>query len=231
MGHSLADLFTLASSFDMPTSQAARPGAWPTTRITLLRKVADQEDRKSWDCFVRTYGPLIHRYCLKRGLQEADALDVVQDVLMQVSKHIGRFRYDTERGRFRGWLGTVTHRAMLKHLDKSRRARTAAAGENGGDLLSLHVCPKPLGEDWVEAFNAHIYREAVRRLRFDFTDETWRAFEATFVAGRPPGEVAHELERPVGWVYQAKSQVVRRLKAEILYLAEDSILLSDSVAV
>jgi RNA polymerase sigma factor (sigma-70 family) len=210
----------------MPINPQRQRGPWPTTQITLLQRVADRRDARAWDCFVRTYGPLIHRYCLRRGLQEADACDITQDVLMQVSKAIGDFRYDERRGRFRGWLGTVTHHALLKHVARARRSGSAVGDLPAGDPSQIQVAPESLDEAWVEAFNAYVYREAVRRLRLDFSDETWRAFDATFAEDRPPQEVADELERSVGWVYQAKSQVVRRLKAEIVYLAEDSILLN-----
>jgi len=175
---------------------------------------------------VRIYGPLIRRYCLRRGLQEADAFDVVQDVLLQVSKGIGDFHYDARRGRFRNWLGTVTHRAMLKHMAKSRRSGIGAGDSTDTTATSDWECQQPLDEVWVESFNAHVYREAVKQLRLHFSEETWRAFEATFTEGRPPDEVADEMQRTIGWVYQAKSQVVRRLKAEIVYLAEDSVLLN-----
>jgi len=210
----------------MPQGQEPHGHTWPTTRITLLHRVSDQHDEESWNCFVQTYDPLIVRYCRRRGLQEADARDVAQDVLLQVSKGIGDFRYDAERGRFRNWLGTVTHRAMLKHQAKLRRPARAAGESEGVELSSLQECQQPLDEVWVESFNAHVYREAVRRLRLHFSEEMWCAFEATFTEDRPPEEVADELQRSVGWVYQAKSQIVRRLKSEIVHLAEDSALLN-----
>jgi RNA polymerase sigma factor (sigma-70 family) len=198
--------------------------AWPTTRITLLQSVADQRDKGSWDCFAQIYGPLIQRYCVRRGLQEADAFDVVQDVLMQVSRGISTFEYDAGRGRFRNWLGTITHRAMLKHQAKWRRKFDAAGGAKDSGVLSPQECPHPVDEGWVEAFNSYVFEEALRRLQPSFTRETWRAFNATFIEGQPPSEVADEIGRSVGWVYQAKSQIMRQLKTEILYLAEDSVL-------
>ncbi|MCO6457590.1 MAG: sigma-70 family RNA polymerase sigma factor [Pirellulaceae bacterium] len=210
----------------MQTSQATGRGAWPTTQITLLRQVADGQDQRAWDSFAGTYAPLILGYCRKRGMQEADALDVVQEVLLQVSRQMGQFQYDARRGRFRGWLGTVTHRAMLRQRERLRRRARSASGCADDDSLSRQECDQPLGELWVEAFNAHVYREAVQRVRLQITDETWRAFEGTFVQGVPPRKVAEELGRSVGWVYQAKAQVVCGLKSEILYLAEDSVLLS-----
>jgi len=201
-------------------------GNWPTTQISLLERIRNQEDTLPWDQFVGIYGPLIMRYCCRRGLQESDARDVVQEVLLQVSKGINNFRYDPDRGRFRNWLGTIAHRAMLKHEAKSRRA---VVGPGNGKTLqpsSIEECQQPLGEAWIEAFNAHVYRTALERIRLDFDEETWRAFDATFSENRAPRDVAADLKRTAGWVYQAKSKVVRRLKKEVLYLAEDSAFLN-----
>lgn len=210
----------------MPTALAVHPRTWPTTQITLLQEVANQRDRRAWVRFVQTYGPLLYRYCRRRGLQDADALDVAQEVLLQVSKAIADFRYDPQRGRFRNWLGTVTHRAMLKHSAKSRRTAIGEGGAASEQSLANCESQEPLDETWVESFNAHVYRKATSRLRPQFSAETWRAFQATFGEGRSPKEVADELQRTVGWVYQAKSQVIHRLRKEILYLAEDSVFLN-----
>ena len=54
------------------------------------------------------YGPLIYRQGRRRGLQDADAADMTQEVLFQVSRSIQTFEYRPEQGRFRDWLGTVT---------------------------------------------------------------------------------------------------------------------------
>jgi len=210
----------------MQSNGKANRRQWPTTQISLLERIQNREDALSWDQFVRIYGPLIMRYCRRRGLQESDARDVVQDVLLQVSKGIEDFRYDRERGQFRNWLGTVTHRAMLKQLARSRRAAARERDAPRPLPPASEECQQPLGEVWVEAFNAHVYRTAVERLRLHFDAETWQAFEATFVENCSPDKVAAKLNRTVGWVYQAKSKVVRKLKEEILFLAEDSAFLN-----
>jgi RNA polymerase sigma-70 factor, ECF subfamily len=199
---------------------------WPTTQISLLERISDQEDDVSWENFVRIYAPLISRYCRRRGLQESDANDVVQDVLLQVSRDIREFKYDAQRGRFRNWLGTVTHRAMSKHISKASRAGGGEGSALDVGQLENEISRQPLDGTWVEAFNAHVFREAIERLRPHFDHATWQAFQQTFRDERPSQEVADELGRTIGWVYQAKSQVVRRLRDEIVYLAEDSVLLN-----
>jgi hypothetical protein len=113
---------------------------------------------------------------------------------------------------------------MLKHQSKSRRSRSDAGNPEALAALPNRVCLQPVDEDWIEAFNAHIYQLAIQRLRLHFDETTWSAFEATFTEGRSPEEVAVALQRTVGWVYQAKSKIIRQLKQEILYLAEDTVL-------
>lgn len=210
----------------MASQQSTSQSTWPTTQITLLERIADQEDHLSWESFDRIYAPLMRRYCRRRGLQESDANDVVQDVLLKVSRGIRGFKYDAQRGRFRNWLGTVTHRAMLKHISKSSRPGAGVGHAADTGPLWSEVSQQPLDGAWIEAFNAHIFREAMERLRPQFDSQTWWAFQQTFTEERPPREVADDFGRTVGWVYQAKSQVVRRLRDEIVYLAEDSVLLN-----
>ena len=52
--------------------------------------------------------PVIYGFARKRGLQDADAADLMQEVLRSVSTAAQRLDYDPNRGSFRGWLFTVT---------------------------------------------------------------------------------------------------------------------------
>ncbi len=211
----------------MHTAHQRRQSGWPTTRITLLQRVADQHDHRSWECFVNIYGPLIYRYSQRRGLQESDAMDVVQDVLLQVSQAMSGFRYDVERGRFRNWLGAVTHRAMLKHVAKSRRSRGLTMGNWSSSPSSPDLeCPQSLDEVWVETFNAHLYREAVKShssslqrgdlagVRCDILQES---------SPQPGGRRA----RSHRWLgVSGEIPCAAPIVAEIMNLAEDSVLLN-----
>ena len=63
------------------------------THPSLLLRVRDEADAESWALFVGTYAPLIHRYGRRRGLQDADAADLTQDVLVLVARAIRSFEY------------------------------------------------------------------------------------------------------------------------------------------
>lgn len=93
-------------------------------------------------------------------------------------------------------------------------------GAGTGDELCNSLSGEVDGA-WVEAFNAHIYRSAVDRIRREFDDETWRVFERVWEQGQRPKDVARSLQRDPQWVYQAKFKVVQRLKEEIVRLSDD----------
>ena len=107
---------------------------WPTTRATLLSQIQDHHDEGSWQTFVDLYTPLILDYCRKRGLQHADARDVAQEVHARVSRSILNFEYDPLKGRFRSWLGLMTHQQILRLHDKDKRFQRAF-GAGMGDAL------------------------------------------------------------------------------------------------
>ena len=83
----------------------------PTTRVTLLTQLRqDPSDQAGWDEFVERYGRHIYRWCRQWKLQDADAEDVTQDILVKLTQKLRAFAYDPSRS-FRGWLKTVAHHA------------------------------------------------------------------------------------------------------------------------
>ena len=104
--------------------------ASPNTRQSLLIRIRDTRDELAWREFVEMYAPLIHAYGRRRGLQDADAADIAQQVLQSVALAIPGFQYNPTQGSFRGWLFTVTRNHLLKTLQKARRVPTAT-GDTG----------------------------------------------------------------------------------------------------
>ena len=95
----------------------------PTTRATLLARLRqDPSDQAGWDEFVEHYGRHIYRWCRQWKLQDADAEDVTQDVLVKLAQKLSAFTYDPSRS-FRGWLKTVAHHAWRDFEDSRRRAQ------------------------------------------------------------------------------------------------------------
>ena len=79
----------------------------PDTRNSLIARLVDIGDHEAWREFAELYDPFIYRQARRLGLQHADARELVQEVLISVSKAIRKFEIDPARGRFRTWLYAV----------------------------------------------------------------------------------------------------------------------------
>ncbi len=194
----------------------------PETRASLLLRLRDPRDRSAWDQFLQIYQPLIFRLARRRGIQDADAREVTQDVLMSVAGAIGRWETDPERGSFRGWLSTITRNLVVNYLIRqSRHPR----GSGDSDLKQwLDEQPDPQSDE-SEFFDREeerqIFRWAAEQIRPEFQETTWTAFWQTAVEGREPADVARELGVVIGVIYVSRSRVMKRLREQVTSVRKD----------
>ena len=111
------------------------------TSLTLLGRLRrDPKDQAAWSEFVARYGPRILQWCRGWGLQESDAQDVTQDVLLMLNGLMARFVYDPS-GSFRGWLKTLAHaefrREVMDRAMERVRRRVAARTWDAFRLTAL----------------------------------------------------------------------------------------------
>jgi RNA polymerase sigma-70 factor (ECF subfamily) len=190
--------------------------ASPATRASLLVRVRDPQDEAAWSEFAEVYAPLVYRYARRHGLQDADAADVTQDVLRAAVRTLPAFEYDPRRGRFRGWLRTVTAN-QVRDFFAGRQHRERGSGDpNVHQWLAEQTDQSESDEAfWEREYRQRLFQWASERVRAHFRESTWRAFEETTVHGRPASEVGEELGLSAGAVYIAKSRVLAKLKEEI----------------
>src|SRR6516162_757954 len=100
----------------------------PATRHTLIAKLRDPADAHAWREFLALYEPLVYRLARNKGLQDADARDVCQEVFRAVSRAIDRWEPDSGRGTFRGWLFTIARNLCVNALTR-RDPFAAGAGD------------------------------------------------------------------------------------------------------
>ncbi len=188
------------------------------TSLTLLGRLREvPADPAAWHEFVRRYGPVLLGWCRHWKLQEADADDVTQTVLVHLADKLRSFRYDPNRS-FRCWLKTITHHAWFDFLEDRRRP-----GLGSGDTAVLVALDAvEAREDLLarlqELFDRELLDEAMDRVRQHVEPKTWHAFWRVALENRPPVEVAGELGMTVAAVYMAKSRVQSKLHAEIAVL-------------
>ncbi len=92
------------------------------TSTTLLLMVKQEpHNQMAWAEFVDRYSHLIFRWCRAWGLQEAEAEDVTQDVLLELARQMRTFTYDPS-GSFRAWLRVIAYRCWCRFV-KGRAGR------------------------------------------------------------------------------------------------------------
>ena len=188
----------------------------PRTRPSLLLRLRDFQDRKSWEEFVELYGPLILRYLLHVGVARQEALDLVQDVLWLVVRNIRHFEYDPLRGRFRDWLKTIArNRAYRFFAQRSRRPLTPG-GTTHAMAIQETPCEDAAQDELIETeWRRRRFELAVKRVRPKCTEQTWQAFELQVVYELSAPEVAERLGMSRGAVHVAKCRVLARLRQAV----------------
>lgn len=186
-----------------------------TTRPSLLVRLRDAQDSEAWRQFVELYASLIYGLARKRGLQDADAADVTQEVFHKVSTAIRKLEYDPQCGSFRGWLLTLTRHGLHDFLAR-RKPHHRGSGDSS---MQVRLEEQPACEQeetfWDQEYERRVFAWAVERVRPCFKEQTWQAFWQVAVEGKSSGEAARTLGMTVGAVYVAKCRVQARLRAEI----------------
>src|SRR5262245_57824932 len=159
------------------------------TSPTLLGRLGRcPTDQEAWAAFVDRYGPKIYAWCLHWRLQQADAEDVTQAVLLKLARTMAGFAYDPSKS-FRAWLKTVTRHAW-NDLQEGQKAGTTGAGDSQviGVLASVEA------RDNLEArlereFDNELVEEASRRVQLRVAPQKWEVFRLLAVEGLSGEEV------------------------------------------
>jgi RNA polymerase sigma-70 factor (ECF subfamily) len=192
----------------------------PATRYTLIARLCDPEDSVAWGEFVAIYEPLIHRLGRIKGLQDADARDLAQEVFQAVARAIEG--WEPGRGSFRGWISRIARNLLVNFLTRRRYRSIGSGGTSLRDFLAAVPSADPSATALFEAERERrLFEWAAEDIRGEFAPATWQAFWRTAVEGARPADVAAALGLSVGAVYIARSRVLSRLKGRVRQLSED----------
>jgi RNA polymerase sigma factor (sigma-70 family) len=180
-----------------------------TTSATLLARIRNGEDARGWEEFYARYMPLIYNVARRQGLGDADAEEVVQLVMLGVSKDIRR--YDQARGPFRRWLLGVTYKKIMDIM--------AARGRKGptidpAELADSANVEHPFIREWERQWREGMLHQAIEAVRRDGDDVAFQAFWLRVVQDWPVKDVARALNIRPERVYDYKHRIGRRIAEE-----------------
>jgi RNA polymerase sigma factor (sigma-70 family) len=185
--------------------------AEPDTLPGLLDGVSDPENHRAWEEFIDRYNPMIREWCRQWFPNAAD--DMAHEVMVKLVFVMRSYVYQPEKGRFRGWLKTVTYHLMADLKRSSKRVVVDSEALEGA-LARIDLFHRLAAE-----FDLELLEEAKRNVRGCVEPRTWSVYVETAEQSRSPAEVAKELGMRVGAVYKAKCVVLNALKEQVRTLA------------
>lgn len=177
-------------------------------------RLRSQSDADAWVEFSKLYQPMVYRFARRRGLQDADARELVQNVMIGVAKAVQRWEPDRIQGRFRTFLFRIARNQWINMISKKRHDIGVGGTE---DLIMIHaqLDEREAPQELVNEYRREVFRMAAAKVRDSFHPNTWQAFWRTSVLGKSIPQVAEELSLSVGAVHIARSRVTARLRETI----------------
>jgi RNA polymerase sigma factor (sigma-70 family) len=191
----------------------------PTPVSLLSRLGRDPNDSAAWREFVHYYGSTIFVWCRHWGVQDADADDISQEILLAVSRRMQTFRYDPSRS-FRAWLKTLAHGAWCDWLERQDPHIQGSGDTQVMQKLQTAVARDDLVHRLEQKYDAELLEMAQTRVRLRVGARSWDAFRLLALEQRSGAEAAAELGMRLGAVYVARSRVQKRLREEIRRLEQ-----------
>lgn len=187
---------------------------FPETNLSLIDRLQDAANEDGWREFLQIYQPVVYRMARHRGLQDADALDVTQQVFTSISRAIDRWKPEEDGPPFRAWLTTIASNAIKTSL--SRQPRDRATGSTSiVELLDQESAHEDISEEMQNEARREVVRWAAGQVRKEFQEQTWTIFWQTAMEDVSVAEMAKKTGRSAGAIYVARHRVLARLKQKI----------------
>lgn len=192
----------------------------PETRESLLLQIQSPENRAAWEEFVELYRPVVYGVAISRGLQHADALDLVQTVFVSVANSIARWEKLNEKTKFRHWLLRVAKNATINAV--TRRPPDRGLGGDGFPQEQMEQVTRdsPSEVELDLEYQRQLYLRAAEQVRARVTPENWNAFQMTAIDGVSIETASQELGKSVGAIYAARSRIMKQLSSVVSQLEE-----------
>jgi RNA polymerase sigma-70 factor (ECF subfamily) len=175
-------------------------------------RLQNAKDVAAWDEFVELYGPVVYRSARRRGLQPADAENLVQQVLLAVTQSVSDWLLRDDRGRFRAWLLCIARNEAVNMLT----LRAPRSLEEDGAEAMGKIEESPAFEE-ISALVDLEYQRAVFRWAAECVQKvvapnTWQAFWLTHVEDLSIEQAAAKLGTRPGNIHFGRSRVMARIR-------------------
>ncbi len=202
--------------------------AYAKTRKSLIARLDNWEDQRTWDEFYQTYWRLIYSVAIKAGLRPEEAFDCVQETILSIAKQSKKKLYDPEQGSFKTWLMNMT-RWRINDQFRKRKKDTAMTGGEWDDDRKTAVIDRiedPNGDVlerlWDVEWKKGIADAALAKVKAQVSPKQYQIFDYYVVRQWDAGKVQEKLNVSMAQVYLAKHRVGAVLKKELAKLEDET---------
>ncbi len=196
------------------------------TRQTLLARLKDWGDEESWREFFDLYWRLIHTAGLRAGLTDAEAQDVVQEVMLAAARKMPGFTYEPDKDSLKGWLLAVTRWKVADQFRKREKpgqpqpnAFPDRLNEETQRTPTVERVPDPgalvLEGIWDAEWRENLLRTALDRVKRRANPAQYEMYYLHVVRRLSARETARALGVSTAAVHLAKHRVGKMLTAEV----------------
>ncbi len=193
------------------------------TRQTLLARIRDQHDEKSWEEFIDYYQCYIFAVVHNMNVSHHDSEDIVQSVMLKSWQKLPEFEYAKQKGRFRGWLATVTRNEVSNFIRKRKwelnNIDSTELSEKQNSYLEGISLPE-IEEISIREWKVYIAEKAWNNICKQLPKESTEAF-LMLADNISPKDVAEKTGIPIDNLYVYKARIKKRLLQEIKNLEEE----------
>ncbi len=196
--------------------------AYERTRKSLIERLNDWEDQKSWDDFYKTYWRLIYGVAVKSGLKNEEAFDAVQETIICIAKQQKEGKYDPNKGSFKAWLMNMSRWRIADQFRKRKKDNALVDCHGLDDSIRTAVIDRfedqngpEIERIWEAEWNKSITDRGLAKVKGKVSPKQFQIFDCYVVQGWSVDKVKKELGVSIAQVYLAKHRIGSILKKEI----------------
>jgi len=201
--------------------------AYAKTRKSLIARLDNWEDQKTWDEFYQTYWRLIYSVAIKAGLRPEEAFDCVQETILSIAKQSKKKLYDPEQGSFKTWLMNMTRWRINDQFRKRKKDTAMIMGEWENDRKTAVIdrIEDPNGDVlsrlWDVEWKKNVADAALARVKAQVSPKQYQIFDFYVIRQWEALKVQEKLNVSMAQIYLAKHRVGAVLKKELSKLEDE----------
>jgi RNA polymerase sigma factor (sigma-70 family) len=208
---------------DLPEEAKKEKVLWEKTRKSLIERLNNWEDQRTWNEFYQTYWRLVYSVATKSGLTREEAFDVVQETIIAIARQVQKGQYDPRAGSFKAWLLQMTRWRILDVFRARKRQPSLsnqgnADSEDGQSLAMERLTSEKdnlLESIWDREWRDNISAAALERVKSRVSPRQFQIFDCYVMKGWGVKKTAEALGINAAQVYLAKHRVGALVKKEI----------------